>query len=128
MALIDNVSLAELVSAPSVMRYVMVGTVPLAFASGVKVQVPSALMMIEPLPAMTAVVPAAYCVASPRMRKEVTVGVVPSTSVSFVRTLPVRTTSSVTVEVSSIPRGASLTAVMVNVIVFVAVTVPSVAV
>ena len=68
MALIDNVSLAELVSAPSVMRYVMVGTVPLAFASGVKVQVPSALMMIEPLPAMTAVVTAAYCVASPRMR------------------------------------------------------------
>ena len=57
-----------------------------------------------------------------------TVGVVPSTSVSFVRTLPVRTTSSVAVEVSSIPRGASLTAVMVNVIVFVAVTVPSVAV
>ena len=85
-------------------------------------------MTMEPLPAMTAVVPAVYWVPSPRMRKDVTVGVVPSTSVSLVSTLPVRTTSSVAVDVSSMPRGASLTAVMVNVIVLVAVATPSVAV
>ena len=104
----------------------MVGTVPLALVSGVKVQEPSLLMVMAPLPAMTAVVPAVYCVESPRTRKEVTVGVVRSTSTSLVSTLPVRTTSSVTVEVSSIPRGASLTAVMVSVIVLVEVAVPSV--
>ena len=57
-----------------------------------------------------------------------TVGTVPSTSVSFVSTLPVRTTSSVAVDVSSMPRGASFTAVMVSVIVLVAVATPSVAV
>ena len=66
--------------------------------------------------------------ASPATVNWVTVSASFSTSLSFVRTLPVATPSSLAEAVSSAPSGASLTAVTVSVSVEVVVRLPSVTV
>ena len=83
-------------------------------------------MRSEPLPAMRAVVPAAKAPGRPATVNWVTLIADPSTSLSFVRTLPPKAASSVPLPTSFRTTGASFTGVTVKVRVATAVLLPSV--
>ena len=114
------------VPAPSVTVTVATGAVPFQSATGVKRNAPSRSTRSVPLPAIVAVVPAAKVPVTPATVNWVTLRAEPSTSESFVRTLPAMAASSAPVATSFTVTGASLTAVKLNVRVETAVLLPSV--
>ena len=120
---------------PSETAYVITGTVPKYPALGVNVKLPFAFTMIEPTPAISTIVPAAYVtdvfVPTPATENCVIVkdAVPVSTSLSFDNKLfPVIGVFSKVVGVSFTTTGGSLTGVTEIFTLAVAVAVPSVTV